>query len=145
PSAAYFSSFSLHAAFPIWIFEAVVIVVEMDGLLHRARVNPRQAADGSGNVTIGARVVDCPVGVAFPPVEAAAIFALPIEADRGSRIHQPGEGPLRRLVPIGRQREVVILPGGILAEGTLCEQRTHHSYQPYCGRHESENPHQLSV
>src|ERR1017187_10209968 len=126
------------------VIEHVIVFQEIDGLFDAARVNAGEAADGGGKVPVGTGIVDGPVGVAFAPIEAAFVLALPVQADRGSGIHQAGEGPFAGLVPIVGNGEIVVLPGRIRAEGVLREQRTNQQCAAHGGYQESANPHLIT-
>ena len=107
------------------VVEHVVVSVQIDGLLDAARADAGEAADGGGEVAVGARVVDGPVGIAFAPVEAAAPTRLPVQIDAGGGVHEAREGPFAGLAPVRRKGEIVIFPGRVLAEWALREQRAH--------------------
>ncbi len=113
--------------------DVVGLVVEIHRLLHAARVDARQAADGGGEMAVGAGIVDGPVGVTLAPVVPSPVFALPVQPDAGSGVHQAGEDPLGALVPVGGKRKIVVFPGGILAEGTLGIERAHYHAAPMAG------------
>ena len=70
-----------------WPIEDIVAVVEIDGLLDRARVDRGQPADHLGHVPVGARVVDRPAG--------AAVYATRCPS-RSVRVHQTRERPFAR-------------------------------------------------
>ena len=127
------------------VVEHVVVIVQIDRLLHGARVNARQPVDGGGQVAVGTRIVDGPVGVSFAPVESAAPARLPVEIDARGGVHEAGEGPLPGHGPIRGKREIEVLPRRILAERTLRKQRANQQRQTRQEYEEPAKPHLIPV
>ena len=94
----------------------VVFIVQIHRLFHRARVDPREAAEGGQKMTVGAGVILRPTGHAVRPSPAAGT----VETRGGRRwIHQPRKHPFRRPLSAVRKREIVVLDGWVLAKLTL--------------------------
>ena len=108
-----------------------VAVVEVDRLLDGAGVDAGEAADGGGERAVGGGVVLGPEGEAFLPW---ALKARVVAVERAGRIHEAGEGPLGRSLPVGRERHgVVALDGRVDAEGALrVEHADHDSCEGKC-------------
>lgn len=83
-----------------------------------------EAAEGLGEVAVGARVVLGPTGAAEFPIEDGAVAAgIAAEAGFGVLgVHEAGEDPLGLLAKVGREFDVVVrFEGGVDAERTLLE------------------------
>src|SRR5262249_15319705 len=96
--------------------------VEIDRLLHGADLNPREPSQNQREATVGAGIVHSPEtpAPALPPIaEAAKASAETAEATAtlGVRIHQAREDPLRLLLIVGRNGEVVVLKRRIFTPG----------------------------
>src|SRR5450432_1512145 len=114
--------------------------VEVDGLFDRAGLNAREAAQGLGEVPVGARVVHGPenAAAALSPVTAKAA-AIPAIAGEGCvGIHQAGKGPLGFFPVVGRDGKIVVLERRVFAPGSL---REHGSQE---GRTACQQPHALA-
>src|ERR1022692_3568362 len=75
-----------------------------------------EAADGGGEMAVGAWIVHGPVGAALFPTPKELHAAV---ARRYRRIHEAGKDPLGELIRIGRNRVVALFQAGIFAEGLL--------------------------
>ena len=131
-----------HGIEPRVIEHILLIVIQVDGLLDGFGVDAGQAAHGQGEVTVGTRIVDTPVGVALSPVESG--LELPVGLDVIGRVHETGEGPLAGSLIVLGNREVVVLPGRVFAKRPLGEER---AQQNACDR-ETQNgdtPHSIPV
>jgi hypothetical protein len=95
--------------------EHVVALVEVHGLLHRTRVNPRETPHGLKKMAIGAWIILGPTGVSLGPIFSGAIEA---GVGRG-RIHQAGEDEFGFLLVVGWKRKIVVLNGWEFAKRHL--------------------------
>jgi hypothetical protein len=93
----------------------VVAIVEIDRLFHGSDVEARQAADGYGEVAVGARIIVGPGGPSVLPGASGAD-----EANRRmGRIHEAGEDPLCFFAVVRREGEGGVFLAGILPERLL--------------------------
>ena len=76
-----------------------VAFVQIDGLLHAADVDAREAAHGLREVAVGAGIVLRPERDAGVPVGVAAA----ITVERTGREHEAGEDELGLLLPVRRE------------------------------------------
>src|SRR5262249_547052 len=79
-----------------------------------SHVDARQPPDTLQKMPVGAGIVDGPVVVTVA-AEAAAAENVTID----TRIAQPGTSPFGLLVPVVRERKVIVLDAGILLKRSL--------------------------
>ena len=80
----------------------IVAVVGVYGLLDGARVDPGEAAEGRGEVAIGARVVGGPTGAALRPIEIAVAAVATVTAAAAATATSIGRKAARVGPPITR-------------------------------------------
>src|SRR4051812_47802731 len=68
----------------------VVVIIQIDGLLDRSRVDARQAPDGSQEMAIGPRIILSPDGITLGPAIRGEAAKSEPAASAERRIHQAG-------------------------------------------------------
>src|SRR5437660_11015282 len=100
----------------------LIPLVEINRLLHAARVNAREPAQRYREVPVASRIIHRPENsaAALPPIAAAEAPA-PSEPSAECRvgIHQPREGPFGFFLIIRRDWEIVVFKRRILAPHRL--------------------------
>src|SRR6185437_1748344 len=118
----------------------LIALVEVDELLHAARVNSGEPPDSQGKVPVRGRKVLRPQRNARVPVEVAVL--IPVE--RTGRKHQARERPLGFFLIIGRKRDFAeaVLDAGKFTERPLKgEKRGQAGEGARGGNAESTQPH----
>ena len=111
----------------------LVAFVQVDRLLHRPRMHPRQAPQRLREMAVRPRIIGGPTGAPLRPIPGGEAAAEPAEAAEASaasapvhavhrRVHQAGVGPLGFLLPVLGNREVAVLRTRVFPERPLGKQ-----------------------
>ena len=96
----------------------LIAFVQVHGLLDGARMHARQAPQRFGEMPVRPRIIGSPTGTPLLPGPVAEPAVPSVNPER-RRVHQTREGPLGLLLPVMRDREIVVLATRKFAERAL--------------------------